>query len=526
MKILLTTLNARYIHSNLALKYLYSVAALVRDAIEIREFTINQEDDLIYTELMLEDSDVLCFSCYIWNIERILYLADTVKKARPETIVILGGPEVSHRAEQILKDHPAVDMILAGEAEETFPKLLRVLFEQAGENEKYATEENGNIITDFEKALGFYGIDGLAFRNEGAVIVNSAAATVDFLKAPFPYQQLPCEADKIVYYESSRGCPFQCTYCLSSLERGVRALPIERVKQDMRYFLYKGVKQVKFLDRTFNYDKERAAEIFRYLIEIDNKTINFHFEMCGELFDENLLALAEKARPGLFQFEIGVQSTNPDTIQAIKRTADFGKLSENIKRLRAANNIHLHLDLIAGLPFEDMAGFQNSFNQVYALEPHALQIGFLKMLPGTPIRANAEEYGYVYREKAPYEIISNRFLKANEILQIKMIETVFELYYNRGGFGETLAYAIKTEGNSAFDFFERFSVFYYKKGFQNQPQSKENLYRIFANYAEEREKEQPDTFLEWKELLFQDLVKTMNPDAVKKFVKKGWELTL
>ncbi|MDD2484583.1 MAG: cobalamin-dependent protein, partial [Eubacteriales bacterium] len=297
MKILLTTLNARYIHSNLALKYLYSVAALVRDAIEIREFTINQEDDLIYTELMLEDSDVLCFSCYIWNIERILYLADTVKKARPETIVILGGPEVSHRAEQILKDHPAVDMILAGEAEETFPKLLRVLFEQAGENEKYATEENGNIITDFEKALGFYGIDGLAFRNEGAVVVNSVAAAVDFLKAPFPYQQLPCETDKIVYYESSRGCPFQCTYCLSSLERGVRALPIERVKQDIRYFLYKGVKQVKFLDRTFNYDKERAAEIFRYLIEIDNKTINFHFEMCGELFDENLLALAEKARP-------------------------------------------------------------------------------------------------------------------------------------------------------------------------------------------------------------------------------------
>ncbi len=526
MKILLTTLNARYIHSNLALKYLYSVSAEARDSIELREFTINQDDNLIYTELMRAESDVLCFSCYIWNIERILYLADTLKKARPETVILLGGPEVSYRAEEILSENPAIDMILKGEGEETFPKLLRVLFSEAGEPEKFAEAADSNLITDFEKALGYYGIDGLAFRNEETIVINSAAEAVDLNKVPFPYQQLPCEADKIVYYESSRGCPFRCTYCLSALEREVRPLPMERVKQELRYFLYKGIKQVKFLDRTFNYDKERAVEILRYLIESDNGVTNFHFELCAELIDEEMLRVLDEVRPGLFQFEIGVQSTNPDTLEAIKRTADFQKLSQNIRKIREKDNIHLHLDLIAGLPYEGFAGFRKSFNDVYSLYPHALQLGFLKLLPGTPISEQAEEYGYVYREKAPYEVISNRFLSAKELVRLKMIETVLDRYYNRGGFGETLEYLTNGLSVAPFDFYDEFAVFYYKKGYQNQSQSKENHYRILAKYAEWKEKELPETFSEVKEILTKDLERTLNPDAVKKFMKQGWELAL
>jgi len=524
MKILLTTLNAKYIHSNLALKYLYTAASEVKDCLRIQEFSINQDDDLIYTELLRWESDVLCFSCYIWNIERILYLAETIKKARPKTLILLGGPEVSFRGEEILAQNPSIDLVLCGEAEETFPKLLRVIFAEAGEEHLFTETFSSNTITDFEKALGYYGVDGLVFRNEGSIVKNTAAEQPDFCKIPFPYQQLPCETDKIVYYESSRGCPYGCTYCLSSLDRGVRALPVERVKQDVRYFLYKGIRQVKFLDRTFNYDAERAYEIFRYLMEIDNKTVNFHFEICGELMDERSLELLEKARPGLFQFEIGVQSTNPETLEAIKRKGNFDKLSSVVRRIREKRNIHLHLDLIAGLPFEDVEVFHRSFNQVYSLRPDALQLGFLKLLPGTPIAQNAGEHGYVCRSRAPYELISNRYLQAKDLLRLKMIEKVFDLYYNRGGFEKTLEAFTEEIFGDAFSFYEEFADFYYKNGFQDRSQSKENQYRILRQYSSSFEKENPEAAETLYAFLEQDLKETMNPDAVKKFVKQGWAL--
>jgi radical SAM superfamily enzyme YgiQ (UPF0313 family) len=524
MKILLTTLNAKYIHSNLAMKYLYAASGEARDTIELREFTINQENDLIYTELMRCESDLIGFSCYIWNIERILELADTIKKASPETKILLGGPEVTYRAEQILNENPSIDMILSGEGEESFPKLLRVLFEEAGEGTKFSEQPDANVISDFEKALGLYGIDGLAFRKEDSIVVNSSSEAVDFENVPFPYLYLPCDPDKIVYYESSRGCPFRCTYCLSSLEKDVRAIPIDRVKQDLRYFLYKGIRQVKFIDRTFNYDKERAAEIFRFLISADNKTTNFHFELCGELLDDEMIDLLAGARPGLFQFEIGVQSTNPETLKAIRRSTDLQKLSSNVKRIRAKNNIHLHLDLIAGLPYEGMETFRKSFNDIYALRPHVLQLGFLKMLPGTPIRKHADEYGYLYRDKAPYEVIANRFLSAKELVRIKMIEAVLDRFYNRGGFLETLEYAAEGLLMSPFDFYEEFAIFYYKKGFQISPQSKENLYRVLAGYGRWKDTDISGTGETMQEVLMKDMQRTLNPEDLKKFIKQGWEL--
>ena len=523
MKILLASLDAKYIHSNLALKYLHAVSAEARDRVEIREFTINQERDLVYTELMRSEPDVIGFSCYIWNIDQILALADTLKKANPNIRILLGGPEVSWRAEEILRDNAAVDMILTGESEETFPKLLRVLFEEAGEADVFPEDTSLNAISDFEKALGFYGIDGLAFRNEEKVILNSSAEPVDFTKVPFPYQYLPCDENKIAYYESVRGCPFRCAYCLSSLDRDVRALPVERVRQELRYFLYKGVKQVKFVDRTFNYDRERARENFRFLIESDNHLTNFHFELCGELLDQETLVLLEKARSGLFQFEIGVQSTHSETLAAICRTADFAKLAANVRQLRSKNNIHLHLDLIAGLPYESYPLFRKSFNDVYGLKPHNLQLGFLKLLPGTPLRKRADEFGYVFRDKAPYEVIANRFLSADELVRLKMTEHVLDRYYNRGGFTETLRYATEEMGLQPFGFYEELAVFYYRRGFQNQSQSKENLYRIFAEYGRKKENELPGTADQIEELLMNDLKHTLNPDAVKKFVKQGWE---
>ena len=524
MKILLTTLNAKYIHSNLAIKYLYAASGEARDSIELREFTINQENDLIYAELMRCETDLIGFSCYIWNIERILELADTIKKASPETKILLGGPEVTYRAEQILHENPSVDMILTGEGEEAFPKLLRVLFEEAGEGSKFQQETDANAISDFERALGLYGIDGLAFRKEDTVIVNSSSEAVDFEKVPFPYLYLSCDADKIIYYESSRGCPFRCIYCLSSLEKDVRPLPLDRVKQDLRYFLYKGIRQVKLVDRTFNYDKERAAEIFRFLMDADNKTTNFHFELCGELLDEEMIDLLAGARPGLFQFEIGVQTTNPETLKAVRRTSDFRKLSSNVKRIRAKDNIHLHLDLIAGLPYEGIEAFRKSFNDVYSLRPHVLQLGFLKLLPGTPIRRHADEYGYLYRDKAPYEVIANRFISAKELVRLKMIETVLDRFYNRGGFSETLEFAGEELSMSPFDFYEEFAIFYYKKGFQISPQSKENLYRVLAEYGRWKDSELAGTGETMQDILYRDMQRTLNPEAVKKFIKQGWEL--
>ncbi|MDD2215943.1 MAG: DUF4080 domain-containing protein [Eubacteriales bacterium] len=501
MKIALTTLNAKYIHSNLALRYLFAVAGQARNTLEIREFTINHEDDYIYTELLRGEYGAICFSCYIWNIERILYLAETIKKAKPDLIIVLGGPEAGHRGEELLKNYKAIDLIVMGEGEETFPDLLALLLKQSPR--------------DLEA------ISGLIYRRNGDICVNPARE-VDFNQVPFPYSYTGSESDKIVYYESSRGCPFSCSYCLSSTNLGVRSLSLEQVKRDLSFFIHNKVKQVKLVDRTFNYDKIRAIEIFRYLMNVDNKFTNFHFELCGELMNEEMLQLLEKARPGLFQFEIGIQSTNQPTLDAINRKGDFSKLSANVRRLRSKNNIHLHLDLIAGLPFEDYDTFAHSFNQVYALKPHHLQLGFLKLLPGTQIRRQADDYEYVYRDHPPYEVISNRFLSAEGLARIKMLETVFSLYYNRGGFSNTLDFATGQLGMEAFCFYEELAYFYHLKGFQHRSHRKESLYRILHLYGWWKDKYLPGTGKKMEQILLQDINQSLNSEVAKKIQMEGW----
>ncbi|QOX63539.1 DUF4080 domain-containing protein [Anoxybacterium hadale] len=503
MKLLLTTLNSKYVHSNLALKYLYASAESSRRNIDIQEFTINNDDDYILTELLRKDYDLICFSCYIWNVEKTLYLAETLKKAKPDQKILFGGPEVSYDVVPFMGQHKFVDFVISGEGEGPFSEFAESMISGTPELER---------------------IRGLTYRIDGKIFVNPPAPPLVFESVPFPYLSLVCEDDKVMYYESSRGCPFQCSYCLSSIERKVRTLPMERVRSDLSYFIYKQVKQVKFIDRTFNWDRRRCAEILQYLILSDNGVTNFHFELCGDLVDEELIRLLAQARPGLFQFEIGVQSTHEKTLAACNRNSNFPRLAENVKRLKALGNIHLHLDLIAGLPYEDYASFRSSFNDVYQLKAHQLQLGFLKLIKGAPIREQAEEHGYIYRSKAPYEIISNNYMTALDLVRLKKMENLLDLYYNRGGFRRTLDFCMDSLELAPFDFYEEFADYYYLKGFQHKSHKKEDLYRIFLLYAGWKERFIPDIKNTMQELLTLDMKETLNPDAVKKFERKGWEI--
>lgn len=502
MKILLTTLNSKYVHSNLALRYLFASAEKSNCTIEIQEFTINNEDDYIFIELMRKNYDIIGFSCYIWNVEKTLYLAETLKQVRPNIKILLGGPEVSFDVMTLMSEHKYIDFIISGEGEASFSELIEVL-------------ASGGL--EFNK------IRGLAYREDGEIYINPAAPPLHFESVPFPYLSLVSEDDKIIYYESSRGCPYQCSYCLSSIDRKIRALSIERVKSDLSYFIYKRVRQVKFIDRTFNWDKKRCLEIMKYLLLSDNGVTNFHFELCGDLIDDNMITLLSDARPGLFQFEIGVQSTNQKALRACNRSSDFEKLAENVKCLMKMGNIHIHLDLIAGLPFENYLSFRNSFNDVYSLKADHLQLGFLKLIKGAPIREQTEEHDYVYRSKPPYEIISNKYMSADDLIRLKKIEKLLNLYYNKGGFVRTLEFA-ETLAETPFDFFEELADYYYSNGFQHKSHRKEDLYRIFYLYADWKGQSDLRIKERIKELLSEDMKETLNPDAIKKFLRKGWKI--
>ncbi|MEG1566270.1 MAG: DUF4080 domain-containing protein [Anaerovoracaceae bacterium] len=505
MKILLTTLNSKYIHSNLALKYLYGVVAQSGCNVELKEFTINNEDNYIYTELVRANYDIVCFSCYIWNIEKIKIICENLKKAKPEVKILVGGPEVSYDSVTFMEENPAIDYLLRGEGEYPFFQFCK------------------NIVLEDDD---FSSVGGMVFRKDGEITVNPQGETPDFEKVPFPYEALDCETDKVLYYEASRGCPYRCSYCLSSIDKTIKALPLERVRRDLGYFIFKEVKQVKFIDRTFNFDRERAYSIWKYLIDNDNGTTNFHFEICGELLDEKTLDLLGKARKDLFQFEIGIQSANPVALKAVNRSESITPILSNVTKLLNLRNSHIHVDLIAGLPYEDYASFGKSFNVIYQLKADNLQLGFLKLLKGTKIREEAMEHGYVFRTKAPYEIISSNYMTSVEMIKLKMIETVLDLYYNKGGFGKTLSFVEPAVAKTPFNFYEQLADFFYSHGFQHKSHKKEDLYRIMRKFIESREDEiKVDGLLDMAtELLSQDLEETMNFDAVKKFNKKGWEI--
>lgn len=500
MKILLTTLNSQYVHSNPALKYLYTVAAGSPYDIKIREFTINNEKSYIFGELMREEADLVCFSCYIWNIEETKELIADFKKASPKTKILLGGPEVSFDSHVVMVNNPCVDFVISGEGEYPFFRFLQ-LFDKGAEN--------------------YNKIPGLTYRKDGKVFVNGVIEPIDFNSVPFLYSILECEEDKVIYYESARGCPFRCSYCLSSIDKNIRPLDMERAKSDLGYFLFKKVMQVKFIDRTFNYDEERAYEIFKYLIDNDNGVTNFHFELCADLLSQKTFDLLKSARKGLFQFEIGIQSTNPETLLNVNRKENVYPVLYNVEKLVGLNNAHIHVDLIAGLPFETYEIFERSFNKVYKLKANAFQLGFLKVLKGTPIIKRVEEYGIVYRDRAPYEVISTKWISAKELVRLHQIEKMLDLYYNRGGFGKTLDYIMSANGLEPFKFYENLADFFYESGYQNVSHKKENLYRILRKFAVSVMGSEMD---EITDLLVSDMEEALNPEEVKRILKRGWEI--
>ena len=543
MKLLLTAINAKYIHSNLAVYSLRTsaLAALGRpeargreggllapaaagalapdgaDAapafplpveIALAEFTINHRTEDILREIYLRKPDVLLFSCYIWNIVYVRELAENCRKIMPEVPIWLGGPEVSYDAEAFLRENPAVDGILCGEGEETFCRLAEYYGQLAEYSGQYGRCDGRYGRHDCQRsgqrpgqgqagAARLKEIPGLVYREparrreepgqpegEESIQVNPPAPLPDLDAFPFPYSDLADFENRIIYYESSRGCPFSCSYCLSSIEKSVRFRKPETVCRELQFFLDRRVPQVKFVDRTFNCRKSHAMAIWTYILEHDNGITNFHFEIEAELLDEEELELLSRMRPGLVQLEIGVQSANPKTLAAVRRSTDLDRLRETVLRIRRGRNIHQHLDLIAGLPFEDYESFGRSFDRVFAMKPEQLQLGFLKVLKGAAMYGDAARYGIVYKSQPPYEVLSTPWLSFSDLLRLKAIEEMVEIYYNSHQFGRMLERLVPAFP-SPFAFFGELAR-YYEGRQEGQKSSRARKYELLLDFAAER----------------------------------------
>ncbi|WP_432627365.1 B12-binding domain-containing radical SAM protein [Brotaphodocola sp.] len=461
MKILLTAINAKYIHSNLGI---YSLKAygekILREQfgdrkgfgasdqlveIELAEYTINQQIGQILQDLYRKKPDIIGFSCYIWNIAYVRELLADVKKVLPDVQIWLGGPEVSYDASKTLRENPVVDLVMKGEGEETFAQLLKNCVREDGDPQNWRE------------------IDGLAFRNPdgSGVMETKVRSYMDMSQIPFPYECVDVGEleHRIIYYESSRGCPFSCAYCLSSIDKRVRFRGLDLVKRELAWFLEAKVPQVKFVDRTFNCKKDHAMEIWRFIRDQDNGITNFHFEIAADLLDEDELELLSTMRPGLVQLEIGVQSTNERTLEAIHRKTDIDEIREVTARINSWGRIHQHLDLIAGLPWEDLESFRHSFDDVYRMEPEQLQLGFLKVLKGSCMEEMTQECGLQYASAPPYEVLSTRWLPYGDVLTLKQIEEMVEVYYNSRQFCLTLR-ELEKEYESPYSMFREMADYY------------------------------------------------------------------
>jgi len=500
MKFLLAAVNAKYIHSNPGIYSLKAYAERTRGDlfpegaglpsvhVEIGEYTINNQMEQILEDIYRRKPDMVGFSCYIWNIVPCLELVRDLHKVLPDTDIWLGGPEVSFDAPELLGREPEVLGIMKGEGEETFAALLNC-YEKLGMSVRRSAGMSGCRDQEKNEEEFWQSLSSLpaaAYRGkDGTIQDHPVRPVMDMSRIPFLYSRLEGFENRIIYYESSRGCPFSCSYCLSSVDKSVRFRDLELVKRELDYFLENRVPQVKFVDRTFNCRKSHALEIWRHIKEHDNGVTNFHFEIAADLLDEEELELIGTMRPGLIQLEIGVQSTNPRTIREIHRVMDLERLKKVVARINAGHNVHQHLDLIAGLPWEDYSSFHRSFNEVYAMEPEQLQLGFLKVLKGSFMYEQAENYGLVYRDKPPYEVLSTKWLSYDDVLKLKGIENMVEVYYNSGQFTRTLKY-LEDWWKDAFVLYEQLADYYEQRGLTGLNHSRLARYEILHDFVEER----------------------------------------
>lgn len=452
MRVLLAAVNAKYIHTSLSVRALWAYAD--SPDVSFAEFTINERAEDVLKKIYRVKADAVLFSCYIWNIGFVLKVAGMLKKVSPETEIIFGGPEVSFDSRAYMERYGFIDGIMRGEGEETFADYLK----------------NGKAV------------DGMIYRSGGEIFEMPERPPVCGLDSlPFPYtdEDIEKNRNKLIYYESSRGCPFRCSYCLSSTVRSVRFRNIDKVKAELKRFIDGGARIVKFVDRTFNADRQRASELIRFLAEQQCST-QFHFEIAADLINDEIIDILKSAPEGRFLLEIGVQSTNRQTLEAIDRKADYSEIADAVKKLKGY--AHMHLDLIAGLPYEDIGSFARSFDEVMELEPDVLQLGFLKLLRGTKIRNEYDKHGYVFEDEPPYEVLFNKYISYEELLKLHDIESVFEKYYNSGDFKNSLR-ELSKKYTSKFEMYSELADFFEKRGYFDIGISQQRLYALLAEFC-------------------------------------------
>ena len=462
MKVLLVAINAKYIHSNLAIYSLKANCGAYESQVQLMEYSINQYPEDIFRELYQQKADVVCFSCYIWNIGMVEQVAGWLSQVAPKTKIWIGGPEVSFDMKERMERCSFIDGVMYGEGEDTFKDMMAVW--------------NFQMQVEDVKGIGHR-------HDDGSIHIHGAREFVDMSGLNFVYTKPEDFKHKIIYYETSRGCPFQCSYCLSSVEKKVRFRDLTLVKEELKRFIDWEIPQVKFVDRTFNCKREHSMEILKFIKEHDRGITNFHFEVTADLLTDEELDFMATLRPGLIQLEIGVQSTCPETLKEIRRYVSFEKLSEIVQRIHAGHNIHQHLDLIAGLPFEDLNRFKQSFNDVYALKPEQFQLGFLKVLKGSYMREKADDYGLVYRPEPPYEIMATKWLSYDDLLVLKGVEEMVEVYYNSRQFEYSLDW-LETYFDNAFAMYEALADYYKEHHLGGVNHSRMARYEILLNYVE------------------------------------------